>query len=99
MALRNAFEGLATESGQGVAILTLRQILKAVTYAKTADDQLRVTVAPGALFYSYGTYWGWAGVNPVPYGPGAPNTLDAREQQKMLSDISFAQTRQRWVIT
>lgn len=95
--LRNAFDLIATEG-------TLRNILRAVTFARTPADQLRVNVDNQASVQI------WAGntnsamqgaVNqPGLWVQGAWNAIDARYEFGETLNMNFIQnTRNRWTIT
>lgn len=89
--LRNAFDLVATET-------TLRNILRAVTFAKTTTDQLRAIVDSGTI--SATSYFGnTTGVAPAPYALGAPNAHDSRELMMQTTQAAFNATiQQRWNI-
>lgn len=93
MALRNAFEGLATES-------LLRRLLEQVRFAKDSSDRMRVTLdgAPQV------TVWGGNanstfGTGVAPYSASSWNVMDARADFQELSQQTFQITRNRWSIT
>lgn len=88
MALRNAFEELATET-------TLRKLVSAVTFARDINQRLRVVVDGTAV--TVGTqYFGSSNVVPVYYSTGAPMSMDARETQRLASIQAGQISRQRW---
>ena len=91
MALRNAFEAVATES-------TLRRLLAVASYARDVNARLRVVIynAPPALLYRANSRD--PTVNRHPFGDvNAVFMVDEREQQRVQSEQSFNQVRtQRW---
>lgn len=121
MALRNAFEDMATEATQQELVALLTQLLtqaltqaqgavntqhqhdmypnRALQYARTPQDQMRVVVDTGYA-YNYGTYMWAASVYTPYYATGAPNSMDQRHQQSEASMQNFNIVRtQRWIIT
>lgn len=89
MTLRNAFEGLATER-------SLRNLIRNLTLAKTASDQLRVVIDSGGQLSS-STYWANGNTYTTYYGSGSPGSMDAREQEAEMSRVNFNTIRnQRW---
>lgn len=104
MPLQNALEDLATDSRLAELIAevvsqTMNQAPRALQYARTPTDQMRVSVDTGTIvantiqWLNANTYNGW-------YATGAPNSMDAREQQREMSQQTFNQVRtDRWVIT
>lgn len=96
MAVRvvNLFGELAMES-------TLRQVLRAVTYARDTADRMRVIVDSGTLtIYNQNTSTSPnASTTPGPYTSSTWNLIDQREIVRQQSEIAFMQARQRWTIT
>lgn len=82
----------------------LRQILAAVTFARTSSDALRVNVEnqPSVSIYT-GNNASAQMVNAAlqlsPFTPSTWNIMDARETARINSEQQFANTRQRWTIT
>jgi len=95
MALRNAFEGIATES-------TLRRLLEHLRFAKDGSDRLRVSVDnnPQVVVYSNNSATQLSGgASPLPFATSTWNVVDARHEMQELSLQSFQNTRNRWSIT
>ena len=97
MALVNAFGGLGLEE-------TLRQILRAVSFARDSADRLRVSVdnAPQSLVYmnnSSTSFVGSTGTSPTYHTPSSWNSVDARVEIHELSQQNYQMTRNRWTIT
>ena len=100
MALRNAFDLLATEG-------TLRQLLRQLSFARTPTDQLRVVVEntlPGVnnvYVYNAGSQASMvnAGVNPQHWGPVSWNTVDARYAYGEQLVGNYIQNRERWTFS
>lgn len=96
MALRNAFEGIATEG-------TLRRLLEHVRFSKDSSDRLRVAVDTGSVTATVNmnnsTTSIAAGVSPSPYASTTWNIMDARADFQEASLQSFQITRNRWTIT
>lgn len=74
---------------------------RALQYARALDDSMRVTVQslPAVTVVGGTAYWGNTNTYPLWYSTGAPGSMDAREQQRELSDQTFRLTRNRWTIT
>lgn len=94
MALRNAFEAMATEG-------TLRRILAAVSFSRDSSDRMRVVVdnAPQAIVYvgNSSTSINAAGLQRTMFDASAIYMVDEREQQRVQSEQAFNQVRtQRW---
>lgn len=101
MTLRNAFEGLGTES-------TLKRILKAVSFIKDPNGRMRVVIdntstSPVVVAQSGATagvvnavLWANAGVAAGWYTQGGPNSVDAREQLRYQMRGVYEQRRSRW---
>jgi hypothetical protein len=81
----------------------LRRILRAVSYARTVNDQLRVNVdnQPGVYVYmgNSSTSIQQAGLQVTAYANNSWNIDDAREIARRASEQQWAITRQRWTIT
>lgn len=95
MALRNAFDGMATET-------TLRRLYNSLNYARDAFDRLRVIPEGGYISDSgiVAMMWGNRDTYPTWYGRGAPTSMDAREQQRAQMKSNFNNVRMnRWTIT
>lgn len=95
MALRNAFDGIATEGG-------LRKIASLLNFARDVNDRLRVVVDSGtinnAVVYNRGTSTWLANDVSASYQSGNSwNAIDAREPLKMshTSRADFVK-RNRW---
>lgn len=96
MALRNAFEAMATEATLAKAARSLNNLVRNLNFAKTSSDQLRVVVDSGGSM-STSLYWMSGNTWQSYYGSGAPASMDAREQQAAASRANFAAVRnQRW---
>lgn len=101
MALRNAFEEMATEGTLAELVQVLgelkRQLAGDRPMARDANDRLRV-VTDTASALNAALYWGNSNTAPTWYSTGAPTALDAREVQAQQSVANFNQVRQqRWV--
>lgn len=94
MALRNAFEGLATES-------LLRRLLEQVRFAKDSADRMRVTLdgAPQVTVWGGNTSSTISSTSHAPYAASSWNANDARAEMQELSQQTFQITRNRWSIT
>lgn len=96
MALRNAFEEMATES-------LLRRVLDALRFARDQQDRMRVVIdnQPNAGINMNNTTTSIvnAGQQPSLFSPGSWNVMDAREEFRDISLQSFQNTRSRWTIT
>lgn len=103
--LRNAFDAIATEG-------TLRNILRAITFARTPSDQLRVVVDSGGITVSNqptvtvaaannGSFdMAGAGVQINPWTRNSWNMVDARYQYGEIEVGNFqAGPRQRWTFS
>lgn len=102
MALRNAFEGLATASKQDGIISLLRALVRSTSYARNANDEMRVVGSVAVTTTSFITnavQWGNANAYPTWYGTGSGNSVDTREQQMMLSHVAVSNAMQRWTVT
>lgn len=93
MALRNAFEGIATEG-------TLRRLLDQLRFAKDSSDRMRVVVDSAPQV----TVWGGnsssaVGNNTGAYSSSSWNAMDARAEMQEASQQTFYMTRNRWSIT
>lgn len=95
MALRNAFGAIALEE-------TLRNILRAVTFAKDSSERLQVVVQnqPGMSVYNGNTATSAVqGLSPGYHNPNTWNVVDGRVEIQELSQQNFQMTRSRWSIT
>jgi len=93
MALRNAFENVATEG-------TLRRILQLVNFARDANDRMRVVVDSGTISGLNQINWGANNGQPSYYSTGAPNSMDMRDMYRQAMRTNVIQTRQnRWTFT
>lgn len=112
MTLRNAFEAMATEAtaAQLVEVLeNLHEYLlhrdemmppRALQYARTAQDQMRVNVDAGTLdrvaaldMWNASNYTTWS-------SRGGPNSVDQRDLMRETAHQTFNAVRNnRWVIT
>lgn len=101
--LRNAFDLLATEG-------TLRNLLRAMTFAKTSSDQLRVNVdnnvnVVGTITAvvnnggNAGASMQLAANNPGLWSQTSWNATDARYQYGETLVGNYIQNRQRWVVS
>ena len=88
MALRNAFELMATEG-------TLRKLLDAMTFPKDVAGRQRVVV-DGTVTTVTSAYWGNNNTAPTYYSTGAPTAIDAREAQRQASLTAGLISRQKW---
>lgn len=96
MALRNAFEAMATE---GTLKTIAEFLLSRREFARDAGDRVRAVLDSTSAIYTIGSYWGNANTYPTWYSTGAPTSMDPREQQAAQSQANFNQVRQqRWVI-
>jgi hypothetical protein len=81
----------------------LRRILRAVSYARTSGDQLRVNVDNQVPTYIYmgnsSTSVQQAALQLSQYATNTWNVDDAREVARRASEQQWAITRQRWTIT
>ena len=93
MALRNAFDGIATESG-------LRRIANLLTFARDNQDRVRVIVDNAQQTLLYNRNSGSAlqgGTSETYYGASSWNTVDAREPLKQQMRLNYTQVRNtRW---
>lgn len=93
MALRNAFDGLATEG-------MLRRILQAVNFARDSNDRLIINMATGTIANIDSIDWGNNNAYPTYYGTGAANSVDMRDVLRQEMRANAIQARQhRWVIS
>lgn len=95
MALRNAFEGIATEG-------TLRRLLDQLRFSKDSADRMRVTVDawPGTLVvYGNGSSAVLGSAAITPYSATSWNVMDARAEFQELSLQAAQIQRNRWTIT
>lgn len=95
MALVNPFGSLALEE-------TLRNILRAVTFAKDSADRVQVVVQnqPGMSVYNSNTSTSAvAGGSPAYHTANTWNVVDGRVEIQELSQQNFQMTRSRWSIT
>ena len=93
MALRNAFEGIGTEG-------TLRRILQAVSFARDANDRMRVVVDSGTISGLNQINWGQNNSQPNYYGTGSPNSMDMRDMYRQAMRTNMLLVREnRWTIT
>lgn len=97
--LRNAFDMLATEG-------TLKQLLRQLSFARTATDQLRVSVdnspnvtQAGIFNGNSNTSMSAAANQPAHWGPVSWNSVDARYQYGEQLIGNYIQNRERWVIS
>lgn len=96
MALRNAFEAMATESTLKRLETTLTNLFRNLTLAKTSNDVLRVVIDSGANDIA-AVRWGANNSWPTYYSTGAGSSMDLREQQREASVANFNAVRsQRW---
>lgn len=93
MALRNAFEGMATDA-------LLRRVLSAVNFARDSGDRLIVNLASGTVSGLNQINWGANNAYPSWYSTGAPNSIDQRDlyRQAMRANAIY-QRQNRWVIS
>jgi hypothetical protein len=112
MALKNAFEGLATESQVERLIAALEslhtdtiaraELSHETPLARDANDRLRVE-ATGLVSLNSLTAMqfntGYANTYPLWYGIGGPNAMDVREDSRYQSVANFQAARSRWVFT
>lgn len=93
MTLRNAFDELGTESA-------LRRIANLLTFARDANDRIRVSLDNGPMVSVYARNAGGVmyGSDSTPYyGAHGWNAIDAREQTSRQYRLNMIQTRQtRW---
>jgi len=116
MALRNAFAKLLTESVEGAveAVLVkmderqnrqgLVELPRALQYARTINDALRVNVenGPQAVIYPGNSSSAIQGavIAPTWFSNAATFMVDEREQQRLQSEINFNVVRTgRWVFS
>lgn len=94
MTLRNAFEGLSTES-------TLRKILQAVSFSRTNTDALRVNVENTNYSVSLNlANSGTAGTLPAWYAQAAVLSVDQREPLKaQMRANAIAVRNGRWTFS
>lgn len=101
MALRNAFEEMATEDTLAALVEVLGELKRLLAPpARDANDRLRVVTdtASTSLAYLYSSYYGHAATYPLWYATGLLNSMDPREVQAQQSVANFNQVRQqRWV--
>ncbi len=72
---------------------------RALQYARDNQDQMRVAVGSMPNTTTV-TSWGAANAYPLWYASGGPAAVDARENQRELSQQTFNDVRRaRWVIT
>lgn len=80
------------------ALVRLQPYQNALPYARDTADQMRTVVSSGSINATQ--YWGNVGTEPVYYGTGGPNSVDAREALELQSQTNFNLIRNgRWVIT
>lgn len=115
MALRNAFAAVATEATLDRLAGALEAINRWMidrdrhdkAFARDAADRLRVSVdntqtvstassVPITVVLRMGV---GNDVYPLWFASGSPNSMDAREIQKLQAATYFQQTRQRWVFS
>lgn len=95
MALRNAFDYIATEG-------TLRRLLEQLRFAKDPADRLRVQVDgwPGSVIvYGNGSASTLGTTAITPYASTSWNIMDQRAEMQEASLQTFQVTRNRWTIT
>ena len=93
MTLRNAFEELTTEG-------TLRRLLQAVSFARDANDRMRVVVDSGTISGLNQINWGQNNGQPNYYGTGSPNSMDMRDMYRMAMRTNAMMARHnRWTFT
>lgn len=95
MALRNAFEAIATEG-------TLRRLLDQLRFSKDSSDRMRVAVDtwPGSVVvYGNGTNAIVAATSITPYSGTSWNAMDARAEMQEMSLQAAQIQRNRWTIT
>lgn len=99
-ATQASIEGLASFMGR---LLTMQDPATRLPYAKTSTDAMHVVVDSSATvnaqflvqaLWNNNNYANWW------VGSGSPNSMDAREQQKILSEQNAVQVRtSRWQVT
>jgi len=92
MALKNAFDNLATENA-------LRKIISLLTFARDSNDRIRTTVDGGSIsLYNRNSSTNMGGdVLPIPFANHTWNAQDARETQKIQMKLNADQIkRNRW---
>lgn len=89
MALRNAFEAIATEG-------TLRRLLEQLRFAKDSSDRMRVTV--DVMPTTTVTLNAGSAIS-APYAAGSWNLMDQRQEMQEMTLQTFQATRNRWSIT
>lgn len=94
MALRNAFEGIATE-------LTLRRLLNAMNFAKDPQDRMRVVLENETnTNVRRISLWSWGTYAQRYLTDGSVNSVDPREPLAMQMRSNFNYVRNtRWRIT
>jgi hypothetical protein len=95
MALRNAFDLIATEG-------TLRKLLDQLRFSKDSADRMRVAVDtwPGSLVvYGNGSNTVMGSTAISPYASTSWNIMDARAEFQELSLQAAQIQRNRWTIT
>lgn len=102
MALRNAFENVATESTLGTIRNILNTISRNTFYAKTVTDQLRVNVDNGYIG-SIGQIntqlFGASNGVPGYFSTGSPFASDSREMQRLQSEQAIMASMSRWTVS
>lgn len=72
---------------------------RALQFARTTDDQMRVVIGSGATDAS-AIRWGNNNSQPTYYSTGSPNSMDSREVEETQCKANFLQTRLgRWTVT
>ncbi|SMB85752.1 hypothetical protein [Deinococcus hopiensis] len=114
MALRNAFDGVATETtlaalnNKAATDDTLQQlssIFQRLVDVLTPQRPYARTVQDAMNVnivgggHTVAQYWGASNVYPLYYGTGSPNSVDAREEWRELSMQTAQAARNRWTIT
>lgn len=95
MGLRNAFDGLATESG-------LRRIVNLLTFARDNNDRIRTIVDGGSLtIYNRASGTNMTNDNSTSYQSSLSwNSVDARDPLRQQHRSTTNYTRQtRWTIS
>lgn len=91
MVVRNAFDGVATNSWQ-------RRLAALLTFPRDSSQRQIVTVTGQSNLG--GIQWANGGAYANYYAFGAPNSVDAREQQKAATRAQIQQVRTaRWSVT
>lgn len=92
MTLRNAFEGVATDSN-------IKRLLQQLHFARDSADRLRVIIDQTLSVRVHDVAWGNNGGTPGYYASGAPMSMDSRETQRFIVRDAVIQNRNRWSVT